>query len=66
MIRQPAVRFGTFMDACGAGDAFAAGMLRGIAAREPFSACLERGAVLSGRVVTVYGGCPETLEISDE
>lgn len=64
-VEQPAVDCGPFRDACGAGDAFAAGMLIGIARNDDFPTCLKRGAQLSGRVVTVYGGCPETLDFSD-
>ena len=66
VIRQPAIESGPFLDACGAGDAFAAGMLSGIARDESFSDCLRRGAALAGLVVTAYGGCPETIEISHE
>ena len=65
-IEQPVVPFGAFLDACGAGDAFAAGMLAGLSRNEPFSACMQRGATLSGRVVTAYGGCPQTLPIPCE
>lgn len=63
LVRQPAIDCGPFVDACGAGDAFAAGMLAGLSRSESFPDCLMRGAQLAGTVVTAYGGCPETPEI---
>ena len=60
IIEQPVIVCGAFVDACGAGDAYAAGFLSGLAQDEPFSACMQRGAALAGRVVTGFGGCPET------
>ncbi len=64
-IEQEAVAYGAFVDACGAGDAFAAGFLKGVCRGEPLFACLLGGAKLSGRVVTAYGGCPETIPVDD-
>ena len=61
-VEQPAVDCGPFRDACGAGDAYAAGFLSGLANDCAFSDCMHRGAVLAGLVVTAYGGCPETIE----
>jgi len=60
-IVQAAVDRGPFRDACGAGDAYAAGFLSGLANGCAFSECMRRGAVLAGQVVTAYGGCPETI-----
>ena len=61
-IEQAAIVCGTFVDACGAGDAFTAGLLYGMAEKRPFSECLRRGALLAGQCVTWYGGCSETFD----
>ena len=60
-VEQAAIMSGPFIDACGAGDAYAAGFLSGLANGYAFSECMRRGAVLAGQVVTAYGGCPETI-----
>lgn len=60
-VEQAAIMSGPFIDACGAGDAYAAGFLSGLANGCAFSECMRRGAVLAGQVVTAYGGCPETI-----
>ena len=55
----PAAPVERFVDACGAGDAYAAGFLFGLADDEPFAACMARGAALAASVVQHYGGTPE-------
>ena len=40
----PAAPVERFVDACGAGDAYAAGFLFGLADDEPFAACMKHGA----------------------
>lgn len=52
----PAADMGTFRDACGAGDNFAAGFLYGLSAGKDFSRALELGSCLAGLAVTWYGG----------
>ncbi len=55
----PAAPIERFVDACGAGDAYAAGFLFGLANGESFAACMERGTALAARVVQYFGGTPE-------
>ncbi len=59
---QPVIRMGACVDACGAGDSFAAGILAGAAAGAPMADMLKLGAVLSGMCVTWYGGVSDTLD----
>ena len=56
---QPAVPAGPFVDACGAGDAFAAGFLAAAAQEKSFREALACGAALAGKCVTWYGGSPQ-------
>ena len=56
MIYQPAVSYGPFKDACGAGDAFMAGFLAAVSSGAPLSEALRRGAELAGRCVSWVGG----------
>ena len=55
----PATTIERFVDACGAGDAYAAGFLFGLALGEPFPSCMERGSALAAKAVQHYGGTPE-------
>lgn len=63
IIRQPAVVCGPFRDSCGAGDAYAAGFLSGIANGESFRDCMKHGAAEAGMCVTQFGGCAENADI---
>lgn len=65
-VEQAAIMSGPFIDACGAGDAYAAGFLSGLANGCAFSECMRRGAVLAGQVVAAYGGCPDTIRFLPE
>lgn len=56
VLRQPAQNLGPFRDACGAGDAYAAGMLWGIAQSKPLEDAMRLGTALSGACVTWFGG----------
>lgn len=58
---QPAVSMGEFQDACGAGDAYAAGLLWGISQGESLEKSMQLGAITSGFCVTCLGGNSETL-----
>lgn len=53
---------GPFRDACGAGDAYAAGMLWGLARGGPLEAAMRLGTVLSGLCVTWLGGSSPELD----
>lgn len=57
--RQPAIRAGEFRDACGAGDAYAAGFLLGISQGKSLPDAMGSGAALAGRCVTWLGGSAE-------
>ncbi len=59
---QPAISMGVCVDACGAGDSFAAGILTGAAAGLSMADMLKLGAVLSGMCVTWYGGVSDELD----
>ena len=56
ILRQPAVSAGTILDACGAGDAFAAGLLAALAREESLESGLARGAKLAAHALTLTGG----------
>lgn len=56
IIRQGILSAGAFRDSCGAGDAYAAGMLFGLSGSRPLSECMRLGAELSGQCVTWLGG----------
>lgn len=53
---QPAIRYGAFCDACGAGDNFSAGFLRAIADGKALSQALTWGSHIAGQAVTWLGG----------
>lgn len=53
---QPAIRYGAFCDACGAGDNFAAGFLHAIADEKSLSQALTWGSHIAGQAVTWLGG----------
>lgn len=61
VIRQDAICMGPFRDACGAGDAFAAGFLYGISSQLSMADAMEMGATLSGHCVTWLGGNTDAL-----
>lgn len=61
IVRQAAVSMGPFRDSCGAGDAYAAGLLWGISQGKKLTECMELGAEISGLCVTWLGGNSETL-----
>ena len=52
---------GDFLDACGAGDAYAAGLLYGISGGNDLKTAMEMGATLSGLCVTWLGGNVDAL-----
>lgn len=54
--RQEIVSYGTFRDACGAGDNYAAGLLAGISRGYDLKKSMLYGAHISGQAVTWYGG----------
>ena len=56
VIRQKPRECGAFRDACGAGDAYAAGMLLGFSRQLPLAEAMRMGAILSGYCVTWFGG----------
>ncbi len=56
VFRQPAIRAGEFRDACGAGDAFAAGFLLGVSQGKSLADSMRSGAALAGKCVTWLGG----------
>ena len=66
ILKQAAIPSGPFLDACGAGDAFAAGFLHALARGESLERGMLRGALLSGRVVAAYGGCPPEIDVPVE
>lgn len=55
-ICQEVVSAGPFRDSCGAGDAYAAGFLFGLAQQLTLAECMELGAIVSGLCVTWLGG----------
>lgn len=59
--RQPPVFWGKFLDSCGAGDSFAAGLLVGAAQDMALQDMLKLGAILSGMCVTWYGGMSDSF-----
>lgn len=59
--RQDAIPAGPFLDSCGAGDNFSAGMLFGLARGKPLQECMYYGALVSGQSVTWYGGNDSVL-----
>lgn len=61
LVRQEAVSRGVFRDACGAGDAYAAGLLWGLSQGKSLETGMRLGAILSGLCVTWLGGNSETL-----
>lgn len=61
--RQPAVCRGAFVDACGAGDCYAAGFLYGAATEKSIKESMRLGAEASGLCVTWYGGMNRTVDI---
>lgn len=61
--RQPMVQKGAFVDACGAGDCYAAGFLYGIAGGRDVRAAMRLGAAAAGLCVTWYGGMDRTVDI---
>lgn len=61
VIQQSAVHMGSFRDACGAGDAYAAGFLHGISTGKTMEKAMEMGAILSGLCVTWLGGNTDAL-----
>lgn len=61
LVRQEIVSRGVFRDACGAGDAYAAGLLWGLSQGKSLETSMRLGAVLSGLCVTWLGGNSETL-----
>lgn len=62
IIRKKPKVFGKFRDACGAGDAYAAGMLLAAARGEALDRAMEFGTVLSGKCVTWLGGSSPNYE----
>lgn len=56
LLRQEIIPRGEFRDACGAGDAYAAGLLFGISAGQTLENAMVMGAELSGLCVTWLGG----------
>lgn len=61
LIRQCPVFKGEFRDACGAGDAYAAGLLLGISRGSDLAESMELGAEVSGLCVTWLGGNSDGL-----
>lgn len=61
--RQPAVYRGPFVDACGAGDCYAAGFLYGIAGGRDVREAMRLGAAAAGLCVTWYGGMNKFVDI---
>ncbi|MCQ2771333.1 MAG: carbohydrate kinase family protein [Clostridia bacterium] len=58
---------GDFRDACGAGDAYSAGMLYGISKGYSLKKAMETGSVVSGMAVTWAGGTDAKMrEIRDD
>lgn len=58
---QNAIPAGPFLDSCGAGDNFSAGILFGLARGKPLQECMYYGAQVSGQSVTWYGGNDSAL-----
>lgn len=61
LLFQDIIEKGPFRDACGAGDAYAAGFLYGAAQDFSLAQCMELGAELSGLCVTWLGGNAQAL-----
>ena len=56
ILRQPALKPKVFRDSCGAGDAFAAGLLTALALNESLENGLSRGAALAAYALSLTGG----------
>ena len=56
ILHQPARTEGVVRDSCGAGDAFAAGLLTALARGEALEDGLSRGAALAAHALTLLGG----------
>lgn len=62
ILRQEPLFFGAFRDACGAGDGYAAGMLRGLSAGKNLGESMALGAAAAGQCVTWLGGSSKALK----
>lgn len=61
IIFQEALSMGQFLDSCGAGDAYGAGLLYGLSLGKNLDQAMETGAALAGLCVTWLGGNTDKL-----